>query len=238
MEIIVVKIKPLGSPLPNLLIDKFARGKNSNRSKPRSDCLPRESSVTEIAIAQHVIPGEVAGKIIRYEQSSETSPAPLICSHRLLCKAAFSCPRAQSSSGSVVGLGVIEEMNGIVRCLDGLEGQWRLRKVETIGKVVGARICIPQRRERKDPFSELQDAAEVMRHMRDVACLCEWGNHDQRHAEAVFVGVVPFVQPTCFSSRLASGGKCSRSAQKPASERAVRVMSFRRSIPTLPPRSG
>lgn len=81
--------------------------------------------------------------------------------------------RVNRLSSVVVGIGarspVIEEVGGIERRIDGLEGDRSLVEVETIGKVVGGSVGIAQRRQGESLFDEFEDAAEIVGNVRDVA---------------------------------------------------------------------
>src|ERR1700736_1259957 len=96
----------------------------------------------------------------------------------------------------VVGIGawalVIKEVRGLKRRIDGVERDRSLVEVETIGKVVRRSISIAQRRPGESLFDELEDAAEIVRDMRDVAGFGIGRDDDQRDTEAVFVGVDKF----------------------------------------------
>ncbi len=69
------------------------------------------------------------------------------------------------------------------------KGQWRLVEVETVREVVGGGIRISERRQTVNLFNELQDAAKIMRDVRDVTRLCERRHHDQWHAKTVLIRV-------------------------------------------------
>src|SRR5579863_469384 len=56
-------------------------------------------------------------------------------------------------------------------------------KVEAIREIVSPGICISQRGQMVDLLDELQDATEVMGHVRDITLLCERSDHNQWNTE-------------------------------------------------------
>ncbi len=73
----------------------------------------------------------------------------------------------------IVGVGgrtlVVDEVGGIERCGNFLEGDGRLGEVETIGKVVRRSVGVAERRQVERGLDEFEDAAEVVRGMRNVS---------------------------------------------------------------------
>ena len=73
----------------------------------------------------------------------------------------------------IVGVGgrtrVIDEVGGIEGSRNSLEDNGRMGKVETIGKIVRRSIRIAERGQVERGLNEFEDAAEVVRSMRNVS---------------------------------------------------------------------
>src|ERR1700674_5489735 len=83
---------------------------------------------------------------------------------------------------------VVQEVLCVVRCWN-FSKTIVLMKVETIREVVGHSIRISERRQMVNPFDELQNTAEIMGNVGDIALLRERRHDDQRHAKPVFIRV-------------------------------------------------
>lgn len=72
----------------------------------------------------------------------------------------------------IIGIGarplVVEEVGRIERRRNRVEGERRLREVETIRQIIGRSVRVAERWEVERRLDEFQDAAEVMGDVRDV----------------------------------------------------------------------
>lgn len=73
----------------------------------------------------------------------------------------------------IIGVGgrtlVVDEVGSIEDCGNFLEGDGRLGKVETIGKVVGRSVGVAEGGQVESGLDEFEDAAEVVRGVRNVS---------------------------------------------------------------------
>src|SRR3974390_2575227 len=105
-------------------------------------------------------------------------------------------PRSGTSSLVIIGRKwrrlVAQKMAGVEGGVDGLKRQWRLIEIEAVGEIVGGlSIGVAERSESESSFDQIQDAAEIVVHVRNVLCLGVWRNDDQRHAKTIDIARSP-----------------------------------------------